>query len=159
MKAGKQDALTTSNSVEWYTPQEILDAVEEVAPIALDPCWAPGCVVKAERTFTKEQDGLVNPPYGRGMDAWIRKCESAQAAHVVALLPARLEMAWFQDLVAPETAEEVRDDRAVCFVRGRVRFSGAKAKAPFPNLIAYWGDDPKRFEQVFEKLGTVWRAT
>ena len=71
-----------------------------------------------------------NPPYGRSIGAWVRKCaEEARkpGTKVVALLPARTDTAWFHDYIYNRA--EVR------FIRGRLHFNEAKDSAPFPSMI------------------------
>lgn len=60
--------------------------------------------------------GWLNPPYGRGIDKWVRKAyeESCRGFLTVALLPANTDTAWFHDWVLGRT--ELR------FVRGRIQF-------------------------------------
>jgi site-specific DNA-methyltransferase (adenine-specific) len=70
----------------------------------------------------------MNPPYGREIGQWVKKAyeSSKKGAIVVALLPARTDTKWFHDYVMK--AREVR------LIRGRVKFVGAKASAPFPSM-------------------------
>lgn len=74
----------------------------------------------------------MNPPYGRGMDKWIWKAyhESLKGALVVGLVPARTDTAWFHNLAQGKA--EIR------FIRGRIRFVGAEAGAPFPSMLLVW---------------------
>lgn len=75
--------LFSSNSVEWETPQELFDSLNEEFHFTLDPC-STDLNAKCHKHFTKEQDGLsqdwsgeivyCNPPYGREMPKWIKKC-------------------------------------------------------------------------------------
>ena len=97
---------------------------------------------KAPRFFTPEQDGLVqpwnarhawcNPPYGRGVGAWLAKgheeVNSGRCVRVTYLLPARTDTRWFHEYVWGH-------DARVVFLRGRVRFVGAPAPAPFPSML------------------------
>lgn len=128
--------LWSSATDEWATPQDFFDDLDAELHFTLDPCATPENA-KCLRYFTREDDGLaqewtgvvfMNPPYGRGIGAWVRKAyESAQAGATVAcLLPARTDTAWFHDYCA---RGEVR------FVRGRLRFGGAKENAPFPSMV------------------------
>lgn len=76
-------ALFTSGSVEWATPQELFDRLNKEFHFTLDPCSTDENA-KCRKHYTKEQDGLLqdwtgetvycNPPYGREMVKWIRKC-------------------------------------------------------------------------------------
>ena len=71
---------------------------------------------------------LMNPPYGAGIGAWVRKAyeSSLLGATVVCLVPARTDTRWWQDCC---TVGEVR------FLRGRLRFNGADTGAPFPSAV------------------------
>jgi phage N-6-adenine-methyltransferase len=104
----------------------------------LDPC-ASSENAKCALYFTKELDGLkqdwgthrvfCNPPYGREISKCARKCfeASRNGALVVMLVPARTCTKWFHDWV--------RGKAEIEFIRGRVRFGGADAGAPFPSML------------------------
>lgn len=73
---------------------------------------------------------FCNPPYGREIGKWIRKCsEEAQkpGTIVVALLPARTDTRWFH--------EYIKDKTEVEFIKGRLKFGASKNSAPFPSMI------------------------
>ena len=75
--------LYTSNSAEWATPQKFFDVLNDEFHFTLDPCSTDENA-KCKKHYTKEQDGLnqdwngeivyCNPPYGSGIEAWVRKC-------------------------------------------------------------------------------------
>lgn len=70
----------------------------------------------------------MNPPYGRQIGRWVEKAyrESLRGATVVCLVPSRTDTAWWHNFCS---RAEIR------FVRGRLRFSGAKKNAPFPSAV------------------------
>lgn len=121
MSSGFSHESPRNESVEWYTPPEIFDALGLV--FDLDPC-SPGegkDFVPAAHRFTLADDGLskpwfgtafVNPPYGKHTPAWLAKL----AAHGdgVALVFARTDTRWCQEAMAGASA--------VCFIASRVRF-------------------------------------
>lgn len=81
----------------------------------------------------------VPPPvprrsYGREIGPWVEKArrEAERGALVVGLLPARTDTVWFHEYVY-RAATEIR------FLKGRLKFEGAAASAPFPSMIAVWG--------------------
>lgn len=127
----------SSSTCEWPTPREYFaSVVNEFGPFDLDPCATPENA-KAPRYFTKNEDGLeqewtgrvwMNPPYGRCIGHWMRKAHesSERGAFVACLVPARTDTAWWHDYAAKG---EVR------FIRGRLKFEGAKANAPFPSAL------------------------
>jgi len=76
-------ALFSSATEEWATPQDFYNALDAEFHFTLDPCSTDENA-KCAKHYTKEQDGLTqdwtgetvfcNPPYGREMPKWIRKC-------------------------------------------------------------------------------------
>lgn len=131
----------SSATDEWETPQDFFDALDGEFGFGLDVCATPENA-KCPRYYTREDDGLarewrgvcwMNPPYGRAIGRWVRKAyESARdGATVVCLVPARTDTAWWHDYAT--RADEIR------FVRGRLKFGGAKHNAPFPNAVLVFG--------------------
>ena len=156
-------ALMSSESVEWYTPPHIRDAVVQAlgGRVDLDPCADPGRTFPAAEHFTPVENGLahrwigriyMNPPYGRGIVSWTTKLRDELTAgwvtEAVALLPARVDTGWWHDL-RPEQ---------VCFIRGRLQFSGYDCSAPFPSAAIYFGPEPERFRGAFGRLGMFYAA-
>jgi len=130
-------------TVEWSTPPEVFDPLNEEFGFTVDVC-ANAENAKCSWFFDIEQDGLaqdwagetcwMNPPYGRAIKLWMKKAyeESLRGATVVCLVPARTDTAWWWDYAMKG---EIR------FIRGRVRFlDGQKANpqshnAPFPCAV------------------------
>ena len=161
----KRNALFSSTRDSWCTPVEILDKIRRIAPIGLDPCSNSESIVEAKTSWTKEDNafskatwagyGLVycNPPYGREIGKWVARCVREHMVHgaeVIMLLPARTDVRWFQTYG--------RAASVICFLRGRVRFVGAKHAAPFPSMLLYFGHERiDEFMDVFENDG--WMLT
>ena len=135
--------LFSSENEVWATPQDFFDKLNDEFGFNLDPCAIPENA-KCERFFTPEMDGLkqnwggakvfCNPPYGRKIGAWVQKCyEESQKPDttVVLLIPARTDTAYFHDYIYHK-AKEIR------FVRGRLKFGGAKCGAPFPSMVVVY---------------------
>ncbi len=55
------------------------------------------------------------------------------------LLPARTDVRWFHDYLWNEAQMQPREGIHIRFLRGRVKFVGADASAPFPSMVAYIG--------------------
>jgi len=98
---------------------------------------------------------FVNPPYGPGViEAWVRKCaEEAQYVPVFALVPARVDTAWFHDNLFATAC-------ALVSIRGRLRFGnpppgGRPTTATFPSTVAYWGPSVAAVSERFRALGHV----
>lgn len=133
--------LFSSNSVEWETPQELFDSLNEEFHFTLDPC-STDLNAKCQKHYTKEQDGLAqdwsgeivycNPPYGREMPKWIEKCYEHYIGGGIAvmLIPVRTDTKAFHEYIYGKA--EIR------FIRGRLRFNGAKSNAPFPSMIVIY---------------------
>ena len=96
-------ACLSSKSVEWATPREFFNKLDEEFNFNLDPCSTHENA-KCEKHYTIEEDGLsqdwgghrvfCNPPYGREIPKWVRKCyyESRKPnTIVVMLMPARTD--------------------------------------------------------------------
>lgn len=127
----------SSATDDWATPAGFFAALNKVFKFETDVC-ATALNTKCARFFTPEQNGLaqewtgtcwMNPPYGRGIDAWVRKAHDSairNGATVVCLIPARTDTRWWhQHCVNGE----------VFFVPGRLKFGGAKVNAPFPSAV------------------------
>lgn len=134
--------MFSSQTDNWATPQDLFDRLNDEFQFTLDPC-ADAENHKCARFFTREQDGLAqswegetvfcNPPYGRELPKWIKKChDEARHATVVMLIPARTDTRAFHDYILYGEADEIR------FVRGRLKFGGSKNAAPFPSAIVIY---------------------
>ena len=154
--------MFSSNTGDWYTPPEIVEAVRELFGIIdLDPCSnsheAPN--VPARTIYTREDDGLtrewsgrvyLNPPYGKGIGPWIEKVreeyEAGRVTAAVVLVKAATDTRWFRVL-------SERYPR--CEVAGRLKFSGCDSPAPFPSTVFYLGDQVQRFAEAFGGFGVI----
>ena len=130
---------TVGNTEEWETPQWLFNKLDAEFHFTLDPC-ATDLNCKCEKHYTKEDDGLskdwkgetvfCNPPYGRDLQNWIKKCATESKKNkttVVMLIPSRTDIKAFHDYIANRA--ELR------FIRGRLRFGEATAPAPFANMV------------------------
>lgn len=163
--------MTSSKNEHWNTPLVILDPLRQhLGPIILDPCSNKGSLVGAKVQWcgpeAGDTDGLaeswqhnglvyVNPPYGRKIKPWVKKCADQGAlakslkngTEIVLLGPSRTDTKWFQRMVLP-TAD------AVILWEGRLKFVGATAPAVFPSFLAYWGHRPTKFKIAY--VGKGW---
>ena len=135
----------SSETGEWDTPQTFFDKLNKQFQFTLDPCASPTSA-KCDKYFTIEEDGLaqdwgghtvfVNPPYGRGIGAWLEKGYHESKKHntiVVMLIPSRTDTKWWHDYVMK--AKEVH------LVRGRLKFGSSDNAAPFPSAVAIFHSD------------------
>ena len=136
-------SLFSSQTDEWETPQDFYDKLNGEFHFTLDPC-ASDANHKCEKYFTKKQNGLnqswkghcvfCNPPYGKSIIAWVEKAyiESRdEDTTVVMFIPARTDTQWFHNFVFGKA--EIR------FIKGRIKFGGAKYNAPFPSMVVIFG--------------------
>ena len=75
------ELMFSSKSDLWETPQDLFDKLNAEFRFTLDVC-ATADNAKCLRYYTPEQDGLsqpwegivwCNPPYGRGVGAWVQR--------------------------------------------------------------------------------------
>lgn len=134
-------ALYSSRSEEWATPPNFFASLDAEFGFTLDPC-ATRQNAKCHNFYTKTDNGLAhdwgrhtvfcNPPYGRNIGEWAKKCyQSAWAgATVVLLVHSRTDTRFFHDWIYGKA--ELR------FVRGRLKFGDGRQSAPFPSLVAIY---------------------
>jgi phage N-6-adenine-methyltransferase len=146
----------SSKSDEWATPQKLFDELnDKYGPIVLDVC-ATFENTKCTYWFGAHRDGSstdglnidwhefadtvwMNPPYSRGQQwKWIKKAsdEAAQGVTTVALLPARTDTRAFHAYIYKQPNVEIE------FLKGRVKFGGAKHGAPFPSMVVVFRPRP-----------------
>ena len=132
------DVMYSSATVEWETPQDVFDRLNDEFHFTLDPCCTHENA-KCEKHYTKLENGLTqdwtgetvycNPPYGREMPKWIEKCadHAKRGGTAVMLIPARTDTKAFHEWIYHRA--EIR------FLKGRLKFGNSKNSAPFPSMI------------------------
>ena len=152
MNKATQQLMFSSKTDEWATPQEFFDKLNwRFGPFDLDPCANPHNT-KCANFFTEADDGLsknwegfttfVNPPYGRGIDKWIKKAfdeSRKEQTRVVMLIPARTDTKYWHQYV-------MRADE-VYFLKGRLKFGQCDNSAPFPSAVVVFDGTNQR--QIF----------
>lgn len=135
-------AAYMSNRMDWETPTDLFAKLDDEFHFTLDAASSESNH-KCQKYYTLEDSAFdhewggetvfCNPPYGRAIADWVRKCSmEASRKHtlVVMLLPARTDTRWFQDYIL---------DRAeVRFLKGRLRFETdgvPDGPAPFPSMV------------------------
>lgn len=152
MNKETQVVMFSSKTGNWATPQEFFDKLDwRFGPFDLDPCASPHNT-KCANFFTEAEDGLskdwsghtvfVNPPYGRGIEKWIKKAydESRhENTKVVMLIPARTDTKYWHQYIM--RADEIH------FVKGRLKFGDSDNCAPFPSAVIVFDGSNQR--QIF----------
>ena len=137
------DVNFSSKTDLWYTPQDFFEKWDkDIGGFTLDVC-ANDENAKCQKYFTELDDGLskdwsgdicwMNPPHGRSIGKWMEKAykESLKGATVVCLVPSRTDTKWWHDYAMKGS---------VTFIKGRLKFGGAKLSAPFPSaVVIFWG--------------------
>lgn len=129
--------MFSSTTDLWATPQDFFDTLNAEFHFTLDPCSTHENA-KCAKHYTAAENGLTqtwggetvfcNPPYGRELPKWVRKCyDESERATVVMLIPARTDTKWFHDYIYGKA--EIR------FIRGRLKFGNSKNSAPFPSMV------------------------
>lgn len=152
-----------SGNKEWETPDTLFQPLKKEFNIVVDVC-ATADNTKCKAYFDKKINGLtaswgvsneisvgkaacwMNPPYGRGIDKWVKKAydESLKGVTTVALLPARTDTSWFHNYI--HNKNEVR------FLKGRVKFVDAPSTAPFPSMIVIFKPKKQNKLSIWKKL-------
>lgn len=127
--------IMKSQTSEWATPQLVFDDLNREFDFSVDVA-STAENAKCEKFYTKSEDGLsqdwtgetvwCNPPYGREIGDWVKKAATSKC-NTVMLLPSRTDVRWFHKYVYGKA--EIR------FIKGRLKFGGAKDNAPFPSMI------------------------
>ena len=160
-------------SNDWYTPAYVMERAHRMlGGIELDAasCEPANAVVKADYYITQREDGLqvpwearslwLNPPYvaPSGQNAqdwlcrWIDKAaeavRSGDVGQALVLVNDNTDTEWFH--------RGMKAADAALLWRGRIAFWGPRAQdgdstPPRGNAIFYYGNDRRRFVEVFGK--------
>ena len=154
-----------STGNEWWTPIEYMESVREVMQhIDLDPasCEKANAVVRAATFYSEEDDGLMqpwfgkvfmNPPYSTNKpfaEKMIAEYEAGNVEEAIVLLGAHaIETKWFANYW----------DYVLCFTGHRIKFNTPSGPAVAGNIAGsvfiYLGSNQQGFAKEFEKHGYV----
>jgi site-specific DNA-methyltransferase (adenine-specific) len=142
--------FSTGNDI-WETPQYLYDELNKEFKFTLDAAALPENA-KCDKYFTPDDNALskswtghtvfVNPPYSRKLQyEFVKKAkeESDKGTTIVMLLPARTDTKIFHEVILPFA--EIR------FIKGRLKFGGAKFNAPFPSMLAIFKKNENKTPQ------------
>lgn len=156
-----------SGENEWYTPPQFIESARTVmGSIDTDPATSAiaNQRVKAERIFTKDDDGLkqewagnvwMNPPYAQPLiadfsEAVSSKYESGEIEQAIVLVNNATETKWFQRMAIASSA--------ICFPSSRIKFLDPNGNPGAPlqgQAILYFGKNPTSFSNEFKKYGAT----
>lgn len=158
-----------SGNNEWYTPAEYIEAAREaMGSIDTDPASndIANKVVKAEKYFTIETDGLshdwhgnvwMNPPYSSDLiTKFIEKLKEQRKNYeqAIILVNNATETQWFYEIVKIASA--------VCFPKSRVKFYMPDGKTGAPlqgQAVLYVGNNAEKFISAFGGIGWTAKIT
>lgn len=161
----KPHVAYNSGNNEWYTPQKYIEMARTVLGyIDLDPASSKIAneIVKADRYFTAEENGLsqvwygkvwMNPPYSKELIGEFTKkfTDEYEAGNIIdgiVLVNNATETAWFTDMI--------RSASAVVFPRGRILYYSPKKEIGAPlqgQAFIYFGCNADRFLEIFCSIG------
>jgi phage N-6-adenine-methyltransferase len=167
IKNRSQKGTTGTGDNEWYTPEEYLDAARSVLGVFdLDPASSKAAqkLVKAERFYSEEDDGLsqqwngrvwLNPPYAQPhivnfIAKLLSEIKASNVSEAILLTHNYTDTEWFHTAASA--------CRAICFTRGRIKFWNPNGDVAAPTqgqAFFYFGDNPKKFAEVFASIGVV----
>jgi phage N-6-adenine-methyltransferase len=156
-----------SGNNEWYTPAEDVERARKVlGKIELDPASSAIAqeTVKAERYYTKEQDGLaqewsgrvwMNPPYAKGdIEPFVAKLVAEHLAGnvkaAIMLTNNSADTEWFHKAASHASA--------ICLTRGRIKFEDPNSDRAAPlqgQAFFYFGPNVKKFVSLYAPAGVV----
>ena len=158
-----------SGNNEWYTPAEYIEAARKaMGSIDTDPASndIANKVVKAEKYYTIETDGLahdwhgnvwMNPPYSSDLiTKFIEKLKEQRGNYeqAIILVNNATETQWFYEIVKIASA--------VCFPKSRVKFYMPDGKTGAPlqgQAVLYVGDNYEKFISEFGGIGWTAKIT
>ena len=152
---------------QWYTPEEHLERARMVlGSFDLDPASHAIAqqIVKADRFFTEEDNGLLqewsgrvwlNPPYAQPaisdfIEKMVSEWDRGQINSAIMLTHNYTDTSWFQ--------KAARACSAICFTRGRIRFKSPTGEVAAPTqgqAFFYFGAHVDIFAQEFSEIGFV----
>lgn len=135
-----QKTLFSSKSDDWETPQDFFDKLDKEFNFKVDMACNKNnkkCFVGigninstyalAQVYHNRDDFWWCNPPYS-DIKSFLhfRECHDIKS---VFLLPSRTDTRWFHDYIYNKLNVDIR------FIKGRLKFSGAKFNAPFPSML------------------------
>jgi phage N-6-adenine-methyltransferase len=137
----------------WQTPPELFNRYNDIYHFSVDAAadstnhlcprwWGPGgeledslkSIVPWIAELDQGHNIWLNPPYSRTLQPQFVSMAADAAdqttgtGQVICLLPARTDTRLFHNRIKPWA-------RSIEFLKGRIRFVGAAAGAPFPSMI------------------------
>jgi phage N-6-adenine-methyltransferase len=161
------DLMFSRKTDDWATPRGVFDVLDAEFHFRIDaaanpantqcPIWYAAAMRDdlergGDGALTWDwyaHDGagpyFLNPPYSRCRQFIAKAAAEARAgATVVCLVPSRTDTRWWHDHVWNAERNQPRPGVEIRFMKGRLRFGGATAGAPFPSVIVIFRPSGRR---------------
>jgi hypothetical protein len=124
--------MFSSATDHWSTPKDVYDALDKEFHFDFDPCPLHCGIDGISAAWGRIN--FINPPYS-DIKIWVEECyrHFLLGDTCVMLIPSRTDTRWWHDYIMKAT--EIR------FIKGRLKFGGAKNSAPFPSCIIIFKKD------------------
>lgn len=133
-------AMSSSKSVEWYTPKWLFNKLNDQFNFTLDAA-SSNLNRLVKRNFTVEDNALTqdwsqdivfcNPPYNKN-PKWFEKISQCGAKSVVVLVPIRASTQYWFKYVYPYASE-------IFVFQGRLNFENSTSTPPFDTCVILFG--------------------
>jgi len=156
-------SVHTGGRDDWGTPLDLFENLNKEFGFVLDAAASEENSL-CDYYMDEETDALsikwqyyeqyvwLNPPYSKCKEFLYKVVKESECGlyGCVVLVPARTDTVWWHEYVMPY-ASEVR------FIRGRLKFQGAKDAAPFPSAIIVYSGLRDGDMEVYscDKLGNI----
>jgi phage N-6-adenine-methyltransferase len=152
----KTEVMFSKASDEWETPQAFFDVLNLEFHFDVDAAATESNSKCGEAWFGLDDDAMcqdallithwglpfnpfvvwLNPPYSKCREFIAKAAEEAgKGCTVVCLVPSRTDTRWWHDYVWDRETHQPRPGVEVRFVKGRLKFGGSVAGAPFPSVL------------------------
>lgn len=143
MKGQKQ--IFSTGKDDWGTPPALIEALQTrfCRKFGLDVAASKENKICEE--FYSEEDNALTKFWGWSGTAWCNppysqcaefvhegQCQAKRGAIVFMLIPARTDTVYWHECILGDCNADIY------FIRGRIKFVGAKSGAPFPSAIIHF---------------------
>lgn len=151
--------LLTSKSQEHTTPPDFFGKIQPSFNFQLDPATTSNNPLGLKYFITQRSDGLksdwlfdafVNPPYDQTKEFLAKAVEQVKKHGITVgfLCASRTDTKAMQTIAFPNM-------KAICFIRGRLKFGAAKNSATFPSAFIVFKKSGSLSKDQYEALAKI----
>ena len=133
----------------WSTPTDFYKELDREFNFDSDPCPLNADFDSLVDSTLWVGSVFINPPYSniKGfLEKGLSELEKGRAKTLVYLIPARTDTKWFHQYIYEPMRVGVDLYIEVRFIKGRLKFGGAKNSAPFPSMLVIFKNEPNGYE-------------